>query len=78
MKNFLEWKRDKSTKTITVTCRDLDDTLEQMLRYIKAVGNTGHTFSIVVDNDKKFEWDGDGSDAIFEIKINKSNLEKRD
>jgi hypothetical protein len=34
----------------------------------------GHTFEIVVDPDakggEKFEWDGDGSDAIFEIKVN--------
>lgn len=68
--DFLEWKRDKNTKTITITCRDLDNTLEKMLQYMKSVGNSGHTFSIVLDNDKKFEWDGDGSDAIFEIKVN--------
>jgi hypothetical protein len=78
MKTFLEWKRDKHTKTITVTCRDNDDTLEQLLRYIKSVGNMGHTFLIVVDPDakggKKFEWDGDGSDAIFEIKVSKEGL----
>jgi hypothetical protein len=68
---FLEWKRDKHTKTITITCRDLDNTLEELIRYIKSVGNTGHSFSIVVDGGKKFEWDGDGSDAIFEIKTEK-------
>ncbi len=73
MKNLYEWMRDKNTKTITVTCRDGDNTLEELLKYIKNVGNMGHTFMIVVDPDakggKKFEWDGDGSDAIFEIKV---------
>lgn len=67
----MEWKRDKNTKTITVTCRDSDNTLEELLQYIKKIGNTGHSFSIVVDEDKKFYWDGDGSDAIFEIKAEK-------
>lgn len=66
--NFLEWKRDDKTKTITITCRDIDNTLEEMLHHIKNIGNTGHTFDIVMEN-KKFEWDGDGSDAIFEIKV---------
>jgi len=84
MKSFLkwlnEWKRDEHTKTITVVCRDLDDTLEELLKYIKSVGNTGHTFNIVVDPDakggKKFEWDGDGSDAIFEIKTDQETEEE--
>jgi hypothetical protein len=78
MKTYLEWKKDKNTKTITITCRDSEDTLEELLEYIKKVGNMGHTFMIVVDPDakggKKFEWDGDGSDAIFDIKTEKSGL----
>ncbi len=73
MKTFFEWKRDKNTKTIKITCRDNDDTLEKLLKYIKSVGNMGHTFMIVVDpqakGGEKFEWDGDGSDAIFEIEV---------
>jgi hypothetical protein len=74
MKTFNEWSRGPTTKTITITCRDQDNTLEELLTYIKKVGNMGHTFNIVVDPEekggKKFEWDGDGSDAIFEIEAN--------
>jgi hypothetical protein len=73
MKTFNEWKRDKSTKTITITCRDIDNTLEKLINFIKENGNGGHTFNIVADG-KKFEWDGDGSDAIFEIKVSKGGL----
>ena len=74
MRSFNEWKRDKTTKTIIVTCRDQDNTLEDLIKYIKGIGNTGHTFNIVVDDEKTFEWDGDGSDAIFEIKVDKESL----
>ena len=68
MKKFNEWVRDSKTKEITITCRDLDNTLEELIKYIKSIGNGGHTFIIDVDG-KKFEWDGDGSDSIFEIKV---------
>jgi hypothetical protein len=75
MKTFSEWVRNESTKTLTITCRDQADTLEKLIKYIKAIGNMGHTFSIVVDphekGGKKFEWDGDGSDAIYEIESKK-------
>lgn len=71
-----EWKRDKNTKTITITCSDQDDTLEKLLDCVKKTGNIGHTFNIVVDPEskegaEKFEWDGDGSDAIFDIQVTK-------
>lgn len=75
MKNFLEWQKDyKNFKTITISCRDLDNSLEDLLNYIKLNGNTGHSFTIVVDphskeNKKEFEWDGDGSDYIKDIKV---------
>jgi hypothetical protein len=68
MKDFNEWIRDSKTKTITVTCRDVDDNLEKLLNFIKSVGGSGHSFSIIAD-EEKFYWDGDGSDRIFEIKV---------
>ncbi len=57
MLSFTEWKRDDKTKTITITCKDLDNTLEDLLNYIKKIGNTGHSFAIEVDGTKKFNWD---------------------
>jgi hypothetical protein len=72
MKTFCEWKTGKNDKTITVTCRDSENTLEKLLNYIKGIGNTGHSFAIIVDpgeGEKKFHWDGDGSDSIREIKV---------
>lgn len=72
MKTLKEWK-DQGLKTITVVCRDNDDTLERLLNHIKQIGNVGHSFSIIIDpegdNTEKFGWDGDGSDYIKEIKV---------
>lgn len=73
MKTFNEWNQHKNIKIITITCRDGDNTLEKLLNYIKSSGNTGHSFSIIVDpkseGEQKFYWDGDGSDSIKSIKI---------
>lgn len=57
---------------ITIMCHDTDGNLRELLEHIKGVGNTGHSFSIVVDPDqqstkKEFEWDGDGADSILKI-----------
>lgn len=68
MKTFKEWKKVQNLKTITITCKDIDNTLENMLKYVKSIGNMGHSFPIDVDG-KKFEWDGDGADKIIDIKI---------
>lgn len=43
--------------------------LSKLVEYIKRIGNTGHSFEIIVDPDykeskKTFGWDGDGSDRI--------------
>lgn len=71
---FKKWLENKNgTKTITIVCKDLDNSLEDLLNYIKTNGNTGHSFSIVVDPDtpeckRRFGWDGDGSDYIQSIK----------
>ena len=64
----------QSIKTITITCKDGDNNLEDLLNYIKSNGNIGHSFNIVVDPDdkerrKEFGWDGDGSDSIRDIKV---------
>jgi len=64
---------DKKMKVITVTCRDYDDKLENLLNHIKDIGNVGHSFPIVIDEgsetEGKFGWDGDGADYIKEIKM---------
>lgn len=72
MRTFNEWKSGGET-TITVVARDEYGKLAELLNYIKKIGNGGHSFSIIVDPDgddkAKFDWDGDGSDAIKEIKV---------
>ena len=66
-------------KKITITARDSEDTLEDLLNAIKKIGNSGHSFDILVDpkadynknpNHKDgpiFNWDGDGNDFIKSI-----------
>jgi hypothetical protein len=50
--------------------------LSDMIKYIGEIGNTGHSFDILVDPDVKdysklFAWDGDGADYIDTVKIEK-------
>ena len=71
----------KSKKVITLEVVDQDNKLENLLAYIRNIGNVGHSFNILVDPDnsdtkKNFGWDGDGSDRIFEITVNGVPLEK--
>lgn len=59
-------------KTYVIKCVDSENSLLELLKYIKANGNGGHSFEIVVDpdskdNKKSFFWDGDGPDRITEI-----------
>jgi hypothetical protein len=65
-------EKDKEFKTYTITAKDPEGNLRDLLEYIKSLGNTGHSFEIVVDpnkdDEKKFYWDGDGSDSIKNIK----------
>ena len=61
---------------ITITCRDQDNSLKDLLAYIQKIGNIGHSFSIIVDPDDrkyihKFGWDGDGGDYIKDIQWTK-------
>lgn len=63
----------RTDKTIKIECRDPEDTLENLLRHIKSVGNAGHSFKISVDPEdpesQDFYWDGDGSDHIGDIQV---------
>lgn len=59
-------------KTYVIKCVDGSNSLLELLKYIKANGNGGHSFKIVVDPNNKeeekiFFWDGDGPDRITEI-----------
>jgi hypothetical protein len=77
-KTFVEINEGVPNDDLTIyqiVCRDQDGTLKEMIEHIAAIGNTGHSFSIVVDPDATkeegkatFEWDGDGSDYIKEVK----------
>jgi hypothetical protein len=79
MKTFNELLEAASADNLTIyeiSCRDYDNALKNLLECIKAIGNTGHSFSIIVDpeekeglKDRTFYWDGDGADHIKEIKI---------
>lgn len=67
-------KTQQGVVTVTAS-RSGTAALRDLLEYIKLNGNMGHSFSIIVDpeasNDegrKVFDWDGDGSDAINEVK----------
>lgn len=71
-KEWIQFNESKTTKTITVSCRDYDNTLEKLLNHIKDSGNVGHSFSIVVDpgnDEKSFGWDGDGGDYIEKVEV---------
>lgn len=75
--NFLTEKKEEKELTLVqyeVLAKDDNKTLKKVLDCIKSVGNAGHTFSIVIDpegedaDQRTFEWDGDGSDMIRNVK----------
>ena len=74
----LNENKEDGFKTITIIARDQENELVDLLEYIKNNGNTGHSFSIIVDPDgdktqkKEFFWDGDGSDFIKSIKVDEN------
>jgi len=50
--------------------------MKNIIECIKACGNTGHTYSIVIDPDEEeglsertFLWDGDGSDYVESVEL---------
>lgn len=70
-------KTYENCKTITLTTRDLDNNLEELLNTIKSYSTVGHTFTVVIDPDdeeyrKQFYIDGDGCDQLYEIKVDKN------
>jgi hypothetical protein len=84
-------KESRANTIITIKCADGENTLKELVEFIKANGNGGHSFSIDVDKEyadnpnvsehrrnggKTFYWDGDGSDYIEEIKVEKIGEEK--
>lgn len=76
MKTLMEGvPRDQLTE-VTVLYRGNDDKLEDILDHIRKIGNTGHSFEILIDPDgdkndrKSFGWDGDGANYIKEIRVN--------
>jgi hypothetical protein len=69
-----KFKEELNNKKIIITCRDRDNNLEDLLEYIQSIGNGGHSFEIIVDPTtsnytKTFYWDGDGSDRIEGITV---------
>ena len=59
---------------VTVKCSNAGaEALQKLIEYIKKNGNTGHSFSIIVDpeseDEEKFFWDGDGADSIGDIEV---------
>lgn len=63
--------------TVTVVCDVAakgESGLIDLIEYIAGIGNSGHSFEIVVDPEnsdtkKNFYFDGDGSDYIDEVSV---------
>lgn len=72
---YQKFFEDRKMKKITVEYSDTEGEFEDLINYIKSNGNTGHSFSIIVDpeseNKKEFGWDGDGLNFIKDIKVEK-------
>jgi hypothetical protein len=68
---------EMETDTIIVKVRKgSGENMKNIIECIKDCGNTGHTYSIVIDPDEKeglsertFEWDGDGSDHVESVTL---------
>ena len=78
LREYLIENSSSSFKKIEIIVRDRENNLEELLNYIKDIGNVGHSFSIIVDPEnsstkKNFGWDGDGHDYIKSIKVNLIN-----
>jgi hypothetical protein len=71
-KKYLLTERTKPWDVYKIECRDIDGKLPILIDSIAKLGNTGHSFSIILDPDssEKVEigWDGDGADYINSIK----------
>lgn len=81
IKNFKEFEKlnesnEKDMYIYKVVCRDSEGTLKELIEYIGANGNGGHSFEIVVDPNmtkeegkRSFFWDGDGSDRVEKVEV---------
>jgi hypothetical protein len=73
MKKIKRLHEERTVKTITIVAHDQDNSLENLIEFIKTNGNGGHSFEIIVDPDgddtQTFDWDGDGGDSIQSIKV---------
>ena len=61
-------------KRVVMYINDRDNTIEELLKYIKKLAGIGHSFDLDVDIDDKkyhrhFYIDGDGSDSIRDLTI---------
>jgi hypothetical protein len=68
----------RGSKRIIVVCDDKDNSLQELLEYIKGNSGGGHSFPILVDEgdpqrEQMFGFDGDGSDRIYSIEVEKIN-----
>ena len=67
-------RKYRGNKIITIYLDDDDNHLEEILNAIKDQSSTGHCLSIMLDGGKEknqnFQFDGDGSDRIYEIEVN--------
>lgn len=67
-------RKYRGNKTITIYLDDYDSHLEEILNAIKDQSSPGHCLSIMLDGGKEknqnFQFDGDGTDRIYEIEVN--------
>ncbi len=63
----------RGNKIITIYLDDDENHMEEILNAIKSQSGTGHCLSIMLDKGKEknqnFQFDGDGSDRIYEIEV---------
>lgn len=74
--------KESSTKYKTITLDkviDIDNHIEDLIKYVDKNSRGGHSFRVVVDpgseNEKEFYIDGDGSDRLGDISIETINEE---
>jgi hypothetical protein len=72
--NMDGFEASKGDKRIIIDCHDENNSLQELLEYIRDNGESGHSFPILVDGgdterEKTFGWDGDGSDGIRSIEV---------
>lgn len=72
---------DEADKVVyTVEAVDKEDKIKNLLNYIMGIGNQKRSFEIVVapgdeSIEKKFDWDGTGTDKIKSVKSSKDEEE---